>query len=208
MHASAIPSINDIGGLLWYLASNPYLFISSSTVMTSGLLIGAVAMTALPRRVPLLHAAAPTLAAILAYFGLGSFALSLEILLRFHSSIPYETEVQFVSGIGHLAEAGVGLAVLIPHLRAHTRRDWLWGHTIALGYWTFQIAVLTPPWFSFQGQREIVMMAALLLVALAAGANALLWMRAARAANGASPFAVSRRGHYSKGGSVPSRRPR
>lgn len=178
MHPSVIPSFNDIGGLFWYLANNPYLFISSSTVMTSGLLIGAVAMTVLPIRVPLIQRIAPTLAVILAYFGIGSFVLSLEIILRFHRFIPYETEVQFVSGIGHLAEAGVGLAVLIPNLRRHTRRDWLWAHTIALSYWTFQIAVLTPPWFAFQNQREMVTTAALLLLTLAATVNATLWWRA------------------------------
>ena len=182
MHPSVLPSIDDIGGLFWYLANNPYLFISSSTVMTSGLLIGAVAMTVLPRRMPLLHRVAPTLAVILAYFGAGSFLLSVEILLRFHSSIPYETEVQFVSGIGHLAEAAIGLAVLVPNLRRHSRVEWLWAHTIALAYWAFQIAVLTPPWFSFQGQREVVTGAALAFVSLGAAVNAALWVRAASAA--------------------------
>lgn len=182
MHPSVLPSIDDIGGLFWYLANNPYLFISSSTVMTSGLLIGAVAMTVLPRRTPMLHHIAPTLAVILAYFGVGSFLLSVEILLRFHSSIPYETEVQFVSGIGHLAEAAIGLAVLSPNMRRHSRAEWLWAHTIALTYWTFQIAVLTPPWFSFQGQRDIITSAALVFVSLGAAVNALLWVRAAEAA--------------------------
>lgn len=175
MHASALPSITDIGGLVAYLFSNPYLFISSTTVMTSGLIIGAVAVNVLPRRSTVLRSIAPTLATILVYFGVGSFVLSLEILLRFHASIPYETEVQFVSGVGHLAEAGVGLAVLFPHLARHARRDWLWAHTIALAYWTFQIVVLTPPWFSFQGQRDLVMTCALVLLATAASANVALW---------------------------------
>ena len=184
MHASVIPSINDLGGLVTYLFYNPYLFISSSTVMTSGLLLGAVVVSILPRRLGLMQWIAPTLAVILAYFGIGSFALSTEILLRFHSSIPYETEVQFVSGIGHLAEALVGLAVLFPHVRHHTTVEWLWAHTAALSYWTFQIAVLTPPWFSFQGQRELVTTCALVMVAVAAGVNALMWTRAARRARG------------------------
>ena len=180
MHPSAIPSFNDIGGLFAYLVGNPYLFISSSTVMTTGLLIGAAVASLVPRRVPLLHRVAPTLAVILAYFGIGSFVLSLEILLRFHHAIPYETEVQFVSGIGHLLEAAIGLAVLAPHLRRHSRCDWLWAHTAGLSYWTFQVAVLTPPWFSFQGQREVVTFAALIALALAASLNALLWTRARR----------------------------
>lgn len=182
MHASVIPSINDLGGLVVYLFDNPYLFISSTTVMTSGLLIGAVAVSILPRRFGVMHAVAPTLAVILAYFGFGSFALSTEILLRFHSSIPYETEIQFVSGLGHLAEALVGLAVLFPHVRHHTKLEWLWAHTFALTYWTFQIAVLTPPWFSFQGQHDLVIMFALLMLAVAAGVNALLWVRATEVA--------------------------
>ena len=180
MHASVIPTVTDIGGLFVYILGNPYLFISSSTVMTSGLIIGAVVVSVLPRRLGVLHTVAPTLAVILAYFGIGSFALSFEILLRFHSSIPYETEVQFVSGIGHLAEALVGLIVLFPHIRRHTRMQWLWAHTVALAYWTFQVSVLTPPWFSFQGQREIVTMSALLLLTVAAGVNALIWVRASR----------------------------
>lgn len=180
MHPSAIPSFDDIGGLFAYLLSNPYLFISSSTVMTTGLLVGVAAVSLVPRRIPLLHHVVPTLAVILAYFGVGSFVLSLEIIVRFHDTIPYETEVQFVSGIGHLLEAAIGLAILTPHLRRHTRREWLWAHTAALSYWTFQVAVLTPPWFSFQGQREVVTTAALLLLALAAGLNAVLWARTHR----------------------------
>jgi len=175
VHASAIPTIYDIGGLIAYVFGNPWLFISSTTVMTTGLLVGAVLVSVMPQRLPVLSRVAPTLAVILAYFGLGSFALSVEILLRFHYAIPYETEVQFVSGIGHLIEAIVGLAVLLPHLRRHGRAAWLWAHTIALGYWTFQIAVLTPPWFAFQGQREIVLTAALLMLAAAAGVNAVAW---------------------------------
>jgi len=178
VHASAFPSFLDIGALFAYLWGNPYLFISSSTAMTSGLLIGAVLVSVMPRRVPLLHTVAPTLAVILAYFGVGSFTLSVEILARFHSSIPVETEVQFVSGIGHLVEALVGLALLSPQLRRHTATDWLWAHTIALAYWTFQVTVLTPPWFSFQGQGGVVTNTALLLLAVAAAVNALMWSRA------------------------------
>ncbi len=185
-YASVIPSIGDIGGLVTYLWFNPYLFISSSTVMTSGILIGAVAVGLLPMRARPLRWIAPTLAVVLAYFGVGSFTLSLEILLRFHSTIPYETEIQFVSGIGHLVEALVGIAVLVPNLRCRTRLEWMWAHTIALSYWAFQVTVLTPPWFSFQGQRQIATMSAYLLLALAAGVNALLWVRAASSRRSAS----------------------
>lgn len=177
MHASVIPSIWDIGGLVGYLFGNPWLFISSTTVMTTGLILGAVVATALPQRGMVLRRIAPALALLLAYFGTGSFALSVQILIRFHDSIPYETEVQFVSGIGHLVEAVVGIALLLPYLRLRSTRDWLWGHNIALGYWTFQIAVLTPPWFSFQGQRQLILGAALTACLVAATVNAALWAR-------------------------------
>ena len=175
MHPSAVPSIDDIGGLLTYLFGNPYLFISSTTVMTSGLIVGAIAVAMLPARSVVLRRVAPTLAVILGYFGIGSLLLSTEILLRWHHMIPYETEVQFVSGIGHLAEALVGIAVLRPYLRGRTRAEWLWAHNVALGYWTFQITVLTPPWFSFADQRALVTVAALGALAVAAWVNVRLW---------------------------------
>jgi hypothetical protein len=177
VHASVIPSLWDIGGLFGYLFGNPWLFISSTTVMTTGLIIGAVAATALPQRAAILGRIAPTLALILAYFGIGSFLLSIEIVLRFHDSIPYETEVQFVSGIGHLVVASVGLALLWSYLRGRPARAWLAAHNIALAYWAFQLAVLTPPWFSFQGQRDLITTAALVMLTVAAAANAALWLR-------------------------------
>ena len=175
MHASVIPSLWDIGGLVGYLLGNPLLFISSTTVMTTGLILGAVMVTALPQRSAILGRIAPTLAIILAYFGVGSFTLATQIILRFHDDWAYGTEIQFVSGVGHLIEAAIGIAILSPHLRRHTRRDWLWAHTIALTYWLFQIAVLTPPWFDFQGQHDLVMTAALVAMAIAASVNAVLW---------------------------------
>ncbi len=175
MHPSVIPSINDLGSLIAFLVGNPYLFISSITVMTTGLILGAVAVNVLPYRAPILRRFAPTLALILAYFGVGSIVLSIEILLRRHYAIPYETEVQFVSGIGHLAEALIGIAVLFPHLRGHTRAEWLWAHNASLAYWTFQITVLAPPWFSFADQRPLVTTAALAMLAIAAAMNVRLW---------------------------------
>ena len=180
MYASAIPTMRDIGDLFAFVLGNPYLFLSSTTWMTSALVLGAAVVSVLPQRAPVLQRVAPTLALILGYFGLGSFALSLEILLRFHSAIPYETETQFVSGLGHLFEAVVGLAVLSPYLRRHARRDWLRAHNVTLAYWTFQISVLTPPWFSFQGQRELVTTCALLVLLAGATINVMLWQRSSR----------------------------
>jgi len=180
VHASALPSFDDIGGLFAYVFGNPHLFISSTTVMTTGLLLGAVLVSVLPRRTHMLRRGAPTLAVILTYFGLGSLVLSTEILIRFHDTIPDETEIQFVSGLGHLVEAAIGIALLVPYLRGRTRADWLWAHTFALAYWTFQVAVLTPPWFAFQGQREAVLQVVLVMLTGAATLNVLWWRSAAR----------------------------
>jgi hypothetical protein len=180
VHASALPSIGDIGGLFVYLFGNPHLFISSTTVMTTGLLLGAVLVSVLPRRTQLLRRGAPTLAVILTYFGLGSIVLSTEILIRFHDTIPHETEIQFVSGLGHLVEAALGVALLFPYLRGRNKADWLWAHTLALAYWTFQVAVLTPPWFAFQGQREAIIVVVLVMLTGAATLNVLLWRTAFR----------------------------
>ena len=154
MHASALPSIDDIGGLLAYLFGNAHLFISSTTAMTTGLLLGAALVSVLPCRTQMLRRAAPTLAVILSYFGLGSIVLSTEILICFHDTIPHETEIQFVSVLGHLVEATIGIALLVPYLRGRTRAEWLWAHTLALAYWTFQIAVLTPSSWSCSPVRR------------------------------------------------------
>lgn len=172
--------MSDIGGLFAYLFGNPYLFISSTTVMTSGLVMAAVAMNALPARAGVLSRVAPALALILAYFGGGSMALATEILLRWHHLIPYETEVQFVSGLGHFAVALIGIAALLPYLRARRRVEWLWAQNVALAYWAFQIVVLTPPWFSFADQRALVTTAGLLMLALAAAINAAQWVQTPR----------------------------
>ena len=175
MQRSALPSASDLAGLVGYLWDNPYLFISSTTVMTTGLILGAVVVTALPMRTSILRRVAPALAILLTYFGLGSFVLSLEILMRFHTLLPYETEVQFVSGIGHFAEALLGIGLLLPHLHRQPAEAWLWGHTAALAYWTFQVRVLTPPWFAWEGQEQLITTATLCLLAAAAAVNALLW---------------------------------
>src|SRR3989442_1175861 len=116
MYASLVPTATDLAALLGYVLGNPFLFISSSTVMTTGLILGAVAMSLVPRGGPALRIAAPTLAMVLAYFGLGSMVLATEILVRFHAAIPDATETQFASGIGHLVEAAAGIVILFPHL--------------------------------------------------------------------------------------------
>jgi hypothetical protein len=180
MHASLVPTANDLAGLVAYVLGNPYLFISSSTVMTTGLVLGAVAVSMVPRSAPVMRVVAPPLAMLLVYFGAGSIVLASEIFVRFHDSIPDATETQFVSGIGHLLEAAAGIAVLSPHLRACARRTWIVANAAAVCYWAAHVIVLTPPWFAFQGQLEVIRAAA--LAALAAGAlvSVFLWRTAPR----------------------------
>ena len=178
LHASLIPTANDLAGLLAFVLGNPYLFISSSTVMTTGLVLGAVAVSMVPRSAPVMRVVAPPLAMLLVYFGVGSIVLATEILVRFHDSIPDATETQFASGIGHLLEAAAGIAVLIPHLRFRSRRTWIVANALAVAYWAAHVIVLTPPWFAFQGQLEVVRLAALGTLAAGALISAFLWRSA------------------------------
>lgn len=180
MHASLVPTANDLAGLLTYVLGNPYLFISSSTVMTTGLVIGAVAVSMVPRSAPVMRVVGPPLAMLLVYFGVGSIVLATEILVRFHYAIPDATETQFASGLGHLLEAAAGVAVLSPHLRARSRLTWILANAVAVCYWAVHVIVLTPPWFAFQGQLEVIKASA--LAALSAGAllSAFLWRTAPR----------------------------
>jgi len=83
MHASLVPTANDLASLVAYVLGNPYLFISSSTVMTTGLVLGAVAVSMVPRTGPVMRTVAPPLAMVLLYFGVGSLVLATEILVRF-----------------------------------------------------------------------------------------------------------------------------
>jgi hypothetical protein len=175
MHASLVPTANDLADLVAYIFGNPYLFISSSTVMTTGLVLGAVAVSMVPRSAPVIRIVAPPLAMLLVYFGVGSMVLATEILLRFHASIPDPAETQFASGVGHLLEAGAGIAVLTPHLRARSRRTWIVANALAVAYWTVHVVVLTPPWFAFQGQLEVIRAAALGALATGALVSAFLW---------------------------------
>src|SRR5256886_5856156 len=147
--------------------------------MTTGLVLGAVAVSMVPRTAPVMRTVAPPLAMLLLYFGVGGLVLATEILVRFHDTIPSETETQFASGIGHLLEAGVGIAVLTPHLRSRSRRTWIVGNAVAVAYWSAQVLVLTPPWFAFQGQLEVIRAAALATLAAGALVSAVLWRAAA-----------------------------
>lgn len=177
---SPLPSLAELGALLAYVLGNPHLFVGSSTVMTTGLVALATtlrAVDAVPRAfrarpaprgqaTTFLDWLAPKLALVLAYFGIGSMALATEILLRFHAALPVETELQFRSGLAHLAVALAGLAILFPWLRGRSRRDWLAANLWALGYWALHVAFLTPPWFSFGRQGDLALGVVKLALAL------------------------------------------
>ena len=152
--------------------------LTSATVMKTGMVIGAVAVSMVPRGAPVMRIVAPPLAMLLLYFGLGSLVLSTEILVRFHDTIPDPTETQFASWIGHLLEAAAGIAVLSPHLRSRSRRTWIVGNALAVAYWSAQVVVLTPPWFAFQGQLEVIRAVALGTLAAGALVSAVLWRAA------------------------------
>jgi hypothetical protein len=168
MHPSAVPGFGDLAGLIAFVLRDPYLFISSSTVMTTTIFATLAVLRLLSLRVTRLNGVlqrpAAVLAFVFAYFGLGSLALSLEILVRFHAAIPVETETQFVSGLGHFAVGAAG-ALMAWRLAAGGRPRWLRANAIALLYWALQIVILDPPWFSFQGQGELVRTAALSTIA-------------------------------------------
>jgi hypothetical protein len=178
MHASLVPTASDLAGLVTYVLGNPFLFVSSSTVMTTGLVLGAVAVSMVPRSAPVMRLVAPPLAMLLVYFGVGSIVLAIEILVRFHATIPEATETQFASGVGHLLEAAAGIALLSPHLRRRGRRIWIVANAVAVAYWAAHVALLTPPWFAFQGQLEVVRAAALGALAVGALVSAVLWRAA------------------------------
>jgi hypothetical protein len=104
--------------------------------------------------------------------------LATEILVRFHDSIPDATETQFASGIGHLLEAAAGIAILTPHLRRRSRRAWIVANAVAVAYWAAHVIVVTPPWFAFQGQLEVIRAAALGALATGALVSVFLWRAA------------------------------
>jgi hypothetical protein len=168
MRPSVVPGFGDLAGLVAFVLRDPYLFISSSTVMTTTIFAAVAVLSVLSLRVtPLnrvLRRPAAVLALVFAYFGLGSLALSVEILVRFHAAIPVETETQFVSGLGHFSIGAAG-ALMAWRLAAGGRPRWLLANAIALLYWALQIVILDPPWFSFQGQGQLVRTAALAAIA-------------------------------------------
>lgn len=190
----APPQLGEVVSLVAYVLGHPHLFIGSTTVMTTGLVIAvglASAATMASFAPPLARTSdrlldwiAPRFALVLAWFGLGSMVLATEILIRFHSIFPSGTEMQFRSGIGHLLVAGVGIFLLRSRLVGRSRREWLAAHFWALGYLAFHVIVLTPPWFDFMFQGQLVRAVTYASLASAALANAYLWWRLRRHANG------------------------
>lgn len=188
----APPGFGDVVSMVTYVLGDPYLFIGSTTVMTTAMVLGSVvlaATAAVPfgradrvaeRAEALLGWIALKLAIVLAYFGLGSMSLATEILLRFHGDNPIGTEIQFRSGVGHLAVAAIGIFLLRSRLGGHGLRTWLDAHFWALGYLTIQVLVFTPPWFDFQFQGELVLGIARGTLVAALALNLYYWIFVAR----------------------------
>jgi hypothetical protein len=185
----APPGFGEVVSLVGYILSHPHLFIGSTTVMTIGLVMGvglatafaAVGSPASPRLAAtaerLLSWLAPKLALALAWFGLGSMILATEILIRFHQVFPDGTEMQFRSGLGHLVVASIGIVLLRSRLARRTRREWVEAHFWALSYLSLHVVLLTPPWFDFMFQGELVRAVANCALALALAVNVYLWRR-------------------------------
>lgn len=179
--------------MVTYVLGDPYLFIGSTTVMTTAMVLGVVALAATAavpfgRRSPIVAAAeallawvAPKLALVLAYFGVGSMSLATEILIRYHGDNPIGTEIQFRSGVGHLAVAAIGILLLSSRLRGHGLYAWVEAHFWALTYLTVQVLVFTPPWFDFQFQGDLISGVARGVLLAALAVNLYLWIVVARA---------------------------
>lgn len=181
------PGLGDVVSLVLFVLADPYLFIGSTTVMTSGLVLGCLLLVATAahgkRRVPrvartsgrVLAWAGPKLALALVYFGVGSMVLATEILIRFHHVNPIGTEMQFRSGIGHLAVAVLGIVALRPYLRRLPVRTWVEAHFWALTYLTVHVMLFTPPWFEYQFQLDLVMGVTRAMLVAALTVNLTLW---------------------------------
>jgi hypothetical protein len=188
----APPGFGEVVSLLGYILSHPHLFIGSTTVMTTGLVIGvgltaAFAAVGAPASATFAAMAgrvlfwlAPKLALALAWFGVGSMILATEILLRFHHLFPEGTEMQFRSGLGHLVVAAIGILLLRSRLVGRSRSEWVEAHFWALTYMSVHVVLLTPPWFDFMFQGELVRTVANSGLALALAVNVYFWRSARR----------------------------
>lgn len=184
MSASVIPGFGDIAGLLAYVVSDPRLFISSSTVMTTGFLCAAVALSLAAYRwsaaARVRAAIAPALALVLAYFALGSLTLSVVLFVRLHDALPLETEIQLVSGVAHLALGLIGIGLLAHALGRRRVPTWLRANLAAVAYWTLQLGLVRPPWFEFQEQGALTRGAAFAVLAASVLITAVLALMQSR----------------------------
>lgn len=197
------PGLGDVVSLVLFVFADPYLFIGSTTVMTSGLVLACLLLAATAthakRRAPrvartsdrVLAWAGPKLALALAYFGVGSMVLATEILIRFHDVNPIGTEMQFRSGIGHLAIALLGIVALRSYLRGLTVRMWVDAHFWALTYLTVHVMLFTPPWFEYQFQLDLVMGVTRAMLVSALTVNLSLWWTVAATRSPAAAAAAA-----------------
>src|SRR2546430_13217631 len=105
MHASLVPTPSDLAGLLAYVLSNPYLFISSSTVMTTGLVAGAFALTIFPRTAPALRLAGPPLSLPPLYFSVRRMAPAAAAPVPFPDMPPGAPATHLPYRVGHTLAA-------------------------------------------------------------------------------------------------------
>lgn len=157
--SALLPSVSGVGGMFLYLVGNPWLFVHQTTVMTVAVIVILDLLILTGQTRWLVARLAPLALLILAVFGLGALALSVEIWIRFHPSIPVPADIQLVSGVGHFVAAGVlAVPLLLASIRGETNR-WLAAAWATVLYYQIQVVFFEPPWFSFQGQRLLILRA-------------------------------------------------
>lgn len=179
----ALPTLDDLRAVLGQAMRDPLDFLTRGTVVTGALVLVVLYFTLFRRRAAFLCRAAPSFAVILLYLGIGALGLGVENLVRFHDVAPHASEVQFVSGFTHSSITVIGIALLFPHLRHRTRREWLRANVLAIAYWTVFVIAFTPQWFEFQGQKELTQVVVVLVLAMAAAVTGLVSIRDARRAS-------------------------
>ena len=177
---SPLPTADDLKALLEYSFAHPYTFVLRPTVMTALVLVTVIGVGAFRPRSRRFHRIAPTVALLLVYLGVGSVALAAQFFVRYHAVAAHDTETQIFSAGTHVVLAAAGAFVLRAHLRGRTRTEWLAANTVTIAYWATYVKLVTPEWFTFQGQAENLTMATLLLLAVLAAVNAVLCARAAQ----------------------------
>ena len=163
MNHQLLPSLPNLGGGVLYLWGNPALFVHQTTVSTATLGMIILGLHLGGRRIrqlrPLLAVIAPTVVVISVIVAVGVLALATEIFLRFYWNIdrPSVVATQFLSGIGHFVLFGSFAWILRSWWISASKRARATARMAAGLYLCLQVQYFEPPWFSFQGQRELVL---------------------------------------------------